>query len=218
MKSPQLENGYTKIANEIMDELCKLQLSPCEWQVLLVVLRKTYGWNKKTDKISLSQFQAMTGMEHSRLCRTIKKLVAKRPLLKTESGFSFNKCVNQWVVAKQPRGGGYLDNLVVAKQPHTKDTITKEIIGTRFTRPSLTQIREYCQAKNYTFDPEAFMAHYDSNGWKVGRNPMKCWKAACTTWQKNERKTHNKHPEQVEYPDMEAVKQWQRDIGLNPDK
>lgn len=58
----------------------------------------------------------------------------------------------------------------------------------RFTPPTLAQVREYCAEKGYTFDPEAFFAFYESKGWKVGRNPMKSWTAACVTWQKREGK------------------------------
>ncbi len=53
----------------------------------------------------------------------------------------------------------------------------------RFTPPSVEEVRAYCAEKGYTFDPESFHAFYESKGWKVGRNPMKSWKAACVTWQ-----------------------------------
>jgi hypothetical protein len=56
-----------------------------------------------------------------------------------------------------------------------------------FKRPTLEEVLTYCHEKNYTFDPEAYMAHYESNGWMVGKNHMKNWKAACVTFQKNQR-------------------------------
>jgi len=59
---PQKENGYTPIANEIMDALCSHRISGEERQLLDCIIRKTYGWNKKVDEISLSQFMKMTGM------------------------------------------------------------------------------------------------------------------------------------------------------------
>jgi hypothetical protein len=52
-----------------------------------------------------------------------------------------------------------------------------------FVKPSLYELKEYITIKNYTFDPETFLAFYESNGWKVGRNPMKSWQSACVTWQ-----------------------------------
>lgn len=56
----------------------------------------------------------------------------------------------------------------------------------RFAPPSVDEVRAYCSEKGYTFDPEAFVAFYESKGWKVGRNPMRSWQAACTTWQKRQ--------------------------------
>lgn len=57
----------------------------------------------------------------------------------------------------------------------------------KFSPPSLQEVRDFCREKGYTFDPDSFHAYYESNGWRVGRNPMKSWKAACVTWQRNER-------------------------------
>lgn len=56
----------------------------------------------------------------------------------------------------------------------------------RFTPPTVEEVRSYCLEKGYTFDPDAFFAFYESNGWKVGRNTMRSWEAACVTWQKRQ--------------------------------
>ena len=63
----------------------------------------------------------------------------------------------------------------------------------RFVKPTIDEIQAHILEKGYTFDAEAFYAFYESNGWKVGKNPMKNWKMACTTWQKtmNERNKNN---------------------------
>jgi hypothetical protein len=58
----------------------------------------------------------------------IRSLVAKRLLDKLGSIYKINKNWQEWVVAKQPLGSGNSVNRVVAKQPHTKETITKEIL------------------------------------------------------------------------------------------
>lgn len=54
-----------------------------------------------------------------------------------------------------------------------------------FIPPSLFEVVEYVHEKGYHFDAEKFHAYYESNGWMVGRNKMKDWKAACRTWEKN---------------------------------
>ena len=52
----------------------------------------------------------------------------------------------------------------------------------RFSPPSVEDVREYCKEKGYNVDPERFVDYYTSNGWKVGSNPMKDWKAAVRKW------------------------------------
>jgi hypothetical protein len=52
-----------------------------------------------------------------------------------------------------------------------------------FQRPTLDEVREYCAERGGSVNPEKWLAHYEANGWKVGRNPMKDWKAAVRTWE-----------------------------------
>lgn len=56
----------------------------------------------------------------------------------------------------------------------------------RFTPPSVEDVRAYCQERKNTVDPQKFVDHYTSNGWKVGKNPMKDWRASVRTWEKRE--------------------------------
>lgn len=55
----------------------------------------------------------------------------------------------------------------------------------KFVKPTVEQVRAYCQERQNGVNPEKFVDYYDSNGWKVGKNPMKDWKAAVRTWEKN---------------------------------
>lgn len=52
-------------------------------------------------------------------------------------------------------------------------------------KPTLEELQAYIKEKGYTFDAESFIAYYDSNGWMIGKQKMKNWKAACITWQRN---------------------------------
>jgi hypothetical protein len=62
---------------------------------------------------------------------------------------------------------------------------SKKHVNKLFSKPTIEEIAEYCHERNNTVDPEAFYAFYESNGWKVGKNPMKSWKMAVITWEKN---------------------------------
>lgn len=53
------------------------------------------------------------------------------------------------------------------------------------TKPTLEEISTYCSERKNSVDPQKFWDYYASNGWKVGRNSMKDWRAAVRTWEKN---------------------------------
>lgn len=56
----------------------------------------------------------------------------------------------------------------------------------KFIPPKLEEVKAYASEKQYAgFNAEKFHAHYQSNGWKVGKNPMKDWKAAVRYWATN---------------------------------
>lgn len=57
---------------------------------------------------------------------------------------------------------------------------------TRFAPPTVQEVKAYCNEKGYPVDAERFVDYYTSNGWMVGRNKMKDWKAAVRTWVKKE--------------------------------
>jgi hypothetical protein len=64
---------------------------------------------------------------------------------------------------------------------------------TKFSVPTVDEVRAYCTERNNRIDAERFVDYYTANGWKVGRNPMKNWKAAVHTWEKNDKQGKAKH-------------------------
>ena len=64
--------------------------------------------------------------------------------------------------------------------------------GKPFTPPTVEAVSDYCQERNNSVDPETFVDFYASKGWKIGKEPMKDWKAAVRTWEKRDRKENNK--------------------------
>ena len=55
----------------------------------------------------------------------------------------------------------------------------------RFKAPTLDEVKAYCQERKNNIDPERFIDYYTAKGWKIGKQPMKDWKAAVRTWEKN---------------------------------
>lgn len=63
------------------------------------------------------------------------------------------------------------------------------IKNTKFIRPTASEVNEYAKEIGFiSLDSSYFLDHYDSNGWLVGKNPMKDWKAAVRTWKRNSSK------------------------------
>ena len=52
----------------------------------------------------------------------------------------------------------------------------------RFTPPSLDEVKSYCSEQGCAINPEQFINYYEANGWMVGKNKMKDWKAAIRNW------------------------------------
>lgn len=55
----------------------------------------------------------------------------------------------------------------------------------RFTKPTLEEVTAYCLERQNTVEPQGFLDFYDSKGWMIGKSPMKDWRAAVRTWEKN---------------------------------
>lgn len=63
----------------------------------------------------------------------------------------------------------------------------KGAAGKRFTKPSVSEIRDYCDERNNGIDAQEFFDFYEAKGWMIGRSPMKDWRACVRTWEKNAR-------------------------------
>lgn len=68
---------------------------------------------------------------------------------------------------------------LLKKKPTPKQQASK------FVKPQVAEVDAYCKERNNGVDAEKFCSYYEANGWKVGRNPMKDWKAAVRTWERN---------------------------------
>lgn len=77
---------------------------------------------------------------------------------------------------------------------------------TRFSPPSVQEIEEYCREKGFLLDAERFVDYYASIGWRVGKNPMKDWRAAVRTWVKKD--TPKPEPENCGYVLAPAEDPW----------
>lgn len=69
-----------------------------------------------------------------------------------------------------------------------KDIINKTTTTKRFKKPTVDEIKSYCEERNNMVNAEAFYDYYESKDWMIGKNRMKDWKAAVRTWERNTKK------------------------------
>ena len=82
--------------------------------------------------------------------------------------------------------GGMQQSLPNNISINNKEDNIENIIGkNRFTKPTIEEVQAYCQERNNNVDAQRWFDYYSSNGWKVGKNPMKDWKAAVRTWERS---------------------------------
>lgn len=78
MANPQIQNGYTKIANELLEAICRLNISGNEMRILLYIIRRTYGFNRKFSEISLSDIASAVGMRNEHVSKALKRLSSRK--------------------------------------------------------------------------------------------------------------------------------------------
>ncbi|CAB5592347.1 phage replication protein O, N-terminal domain [Providencia rettgeri] len=136
-KVADLDNGYTRIANELYEELIGSNLTRNQAKVAHAICRKTYGFNKKTDRISDSQLAELTRLPRQKVNKAKNELIAMKVIVKSGSSIGPNKNLTEWEIPECHQNGVTVTKTVTKsvtksvtevspKQGHTKDTITKE--------------------------------------------------------------------------------------------
>jgi len=103
MCSPQKENGYTPIANEIMEVIAKTKLNGTQFRILMIIWRSTYGWDKKSHELSESFIAKATGINAKQIAREIRELFERSILIEISPPtfskgreIAFNKVYTEW--------------------------------------------------------------------------------------------------------------------------
>ena len=128
MANPQVESGHVDIANDLAEAFARIRISGEETQILWVILRKTYGWHKKSDAISLSQFVDITGMNKPNVIRAIHGLLSKKIIIVINIDnarakvYGINKDFDQW----EPLSKKITLSKKIINVINNDNTITKE--------------------------------------------------------------------------------------------
>lgn len=144
LRVADLDDGFTRIANELLEAVMHAGLSQHQLLVFMAVMRKTYGFNKKSDWVSNDQISVLTGILPHKCSAAKSALVKRRILTQTGRVIGINKAVSEWsslpVKGTEKRaylkkvtlpesgkkslpesGNAYYPNQVNTKDKHTKD-------------------------------------------------------------------------------------------------
>ena len=137
-KVADCDNGYTRIANELLDALLAADLTKHQYKVALAIVRKTYGFNKPFDRITNSQIAELTNLPETRVSTAKNQLLEMRILATDGRSIGPNKVLSNWrklenkTGKNSPKQGKQnmesfpeTGNDSSPKQGYTKDTIQK---------------------------------------------------------------------------------------------
>lgn len=123
LKEPRvadLDDGYTRIANELLEAIASADLTARQLKLMLAYVRKTYGFNKKTDRIADEQIALLTGLSRQNVNKAKKELLSMNCLFMDGYQIGVNKEVSAWRFSKCLQ----VSNLV--SKPETKGVFKLE--------------------------------------------------------------------------------------------
>lgn len=139
--NPQIEDGHTKIANELMDALIIHDFTKRQLVILLFIMRKTYGWHKSEDDISRSQIIEATGLLSPHITTAIQELQRHNVIIisngKHAKRYKLNKFYDTWRVTKR---------VIITKTVSVTKTVTiTETVINDYQNGNLSLPKQYPQ-------------------------------------------------------------------------
>jgi len=139
------------------------------------------------DNKNLWSVSLLRRMEAVDVIRKKRSEAAQARWLKAESRSNANEvqvqCKSNAIKEKKIKENNNINTLNNTTNEPETTTTTKE---KSFLVPTLIEVVNYCKERSNSINPEQFIDYYTANGWKVGKNKMKDWKAAVRTWEQNE--------------------------------
>ncbi|CAK0724231.1 TPA: replication protein [Escherichia coli] len=142
LRVADIDDGYTRFANELLEAIASADLTARQLKVMLAYVRKTYGFNKKTDRIADEQIAQLTGLSRQNVNKAKKELISMNCLFmdgnqigvnREVSAWQFSKClqVSNFVSKLETKNVSKLETLNVSKlETHKRHSLkTKENIN-----------------------------------------------------------------------------------------
>lgn len=100
LRVADIDDGYTRFANELLEAIASADLTARQLKVMLAYVRKTYGFNKKTDRIADEQIAQLTGLSRQNVNKAKKELISMNCLFMDGNKIGVNREVSAWQFSK----------------------------------------------------------------------------------------------------------------------
>lgn len=185
-------------------------------EMLLYALIYSYSDGGSAFYGSTEYLAKRLGSSKSRIIKVLNEMVSKGLIIKKTSGrfnfyvTNFNYVCNteEPTVSEQHpiRCQVDIENSVIPTPNNINNNIKNNISVTRFVKPKVEEIDSYCKERKNNVDAQQFFDYYESKGWKVGKSPMKDWKSAVRTWERNDFNNHKSYSEEPPKPQFKVVR------------
>jgi len=147
-------------------------------QDLQALLEKRYIYQFESGVIVIKHWRMANALRKDRYTQTAFQEELAHLGVKDNGAYTWLPDGCQMVAERLPQDS-------IDKDSIDKDSLISDKPQKRFTPPTLDEVEAYCCVRNNGISADQFIDHYTANGWKVGKNPMKDWKAAVRTWERN---------------------------------
>lgn len=178
------DDGYTRIANELLEAIAGADLTARQLKVMIAVIRKTYGYQKKLDRIADIQIADITGLSRQNVNKAKKELLSMNCLMmdgnkigpnKDLSEWQFNKCLQKvnFVSKLKTKSVSNLETVKVSKvETHKRNTLKIKETTPKSPEGSLVEQDKskpkQSASSKFTFDRERFKETWNCKANKHG--------------------------------------------------
>jgi len=155
------------------------------------------GYQNESAYISVSVYESL-----SEISKCVLELLRKNIVFKE---FSLNHG------GKREGSGSKKDkpNNPTGKNQWTDKPKVEKKVVVKSTRPTLEEVTGYCEERGNLVDPVKWFDYYSANGWKVGKNPMKDWRACVRNWERNATPSIQQKKESVWEKNMKTIQEME---------
>ena len=192
-----MENKYIRIPFEVLEDKNLQATTKLLYGLILSLCNQNgYCWANN------SYFVRALSISRATLIRCINELI-RLELICFENDEKYNKriikCLISNKVSQNDTKVYQNDTKVYQNEPHNNiynntiicdknDKPKKEKKKTNFIKPTVEEIKKYCEERNNGIDAEYFYEYYEAREWLIKNKPMVSWKASVITWEKNDKK------------------------------